>query len=58
MRVADRDATEQRLDRVIDVALLDTEEFEPILVDRQPQPRTLSRLQRVWTLVGSAVRQR
>ena len=37
MRIADRHAAEQRLDGVVDVALLDPEEFEAILVDGYAQ---------------------
>ncbi len=39
VRIADRGAAEQRRDRVVDVALLDAEVFEAILVDRDAQPR-------------------
>jgi hypothetical protein len=38
--VADEHAAEQRLHGVLHVALLDTEIFQPILVDRDAQPRT------------------
>ena len=39
MRIADGDAAEQRLQRVVDVALLDAEEFQPVLVDGNAQAR-------------------
>ena len=39
MRIADRDAAEQHLDRVVDVLLLDAEELQPVLIDREAQPR-------------------
>ena len=39
MRIADRNAPEQRLQRIVDVALLDAEEFEPVLIDGYAQTR-------------------
>ena len=38
MGIADRYSAEQHLNGIVDVALLDAEKFEPVLVDRQPQP--------------------
>ncbi len=40
MRIADRHAPEQRLQGIVHVALLDAEEFEPVLVDGYAQTRT------------------
>jgi hypothetical protein len=46
VRIADRGAAEQRLNRIVDVALLDLEEFEAVLIDRnaQTRPRLANRI--------------
>ena len=39
MRIADGDAAEQRLQRIVNVALFDAEELQPVLIDGDAQPR-------------------